>query len=225
MLKQFEAKLLERIKRTSSIESFRFKVLDQLNFIPGQFVQIFNKYLSFSSSPTKDYFEITKRLGKSEFSGKLKNLRIGDTVLFKGPLGKCIFKDEDKQIAFLIGGIGITPVISIIEYIIDKKLDTEVVLLYSNRSEDIAFRRELDDWQRRNNKIKVLYLVSDCQPEDKSCLFGRISKDLITEKIDNWPERKVYIFGPPVMVEGLRGVCLGLGCRPQSLMIEKFIGY
>ena len=81
-----------------------------------------NKYLSFSSSPTNDYIEVTKRLSDSVFSQKLKALKPSDEVLLKGPSGNCVLKEEYKKIGFLIGGIGITPVISMIEYIVDKKL-------------------------------------------------------------------------------------------------------
>ena len=71
--------------------------------------------------------------------------------IFFSPLSHNMY----EKIAFLIGGIGITPVISIIEHICDKKLSTDVALLYSNRNEDeIAFKKELHNWQSQN-KMKA----------------------------------------------------------------------
>ena len=190
----FTAELLSRIQRTPTVESFRFRSERKIDFAPGQFLSVIfdeedpqnkslNKYLSFSSSPTKDYIEVTKRLSGSEFSKKLKALTIGQRVSFQGPLGSCIFKPEYAKIGFLIGGIGITPVMSILEYIADKNLATDAYLLYSNRNEEeIAFRAGLDALAKAHDTIEVCYTVTDCVPQDKTCLAGRICKELFLEK-------------------------------------------
>lgn len=236
-MKLLEAILIDRIKRTASVESFRFTLAERIDFFPGQFLQaIFdkdnqtnkelNKYLSFSSSPMKDYIEVTKRLSNSKFSQRLSSLRIGDRILLKAPLGSCVFKDDYKKIGFLIGGIGITPAISIIEYIVDKKLDTDILLIYSNRTEeDIAFRKELDNWKSINNNLKVLYSITECEPKDKDCFFGRIDKDLFAERAMGSGERIFFIFGPPVMVEAMRNLCLEMNCDKQNIKSEIFVGY
>ena len=57
-------------------------------------------------------------------------LKPNDSILIKGPVGKCVFKDEMTKIGFLVGGIGITPAISIIEYINHQKLNTDITLVY-----------------------------------------------------------------------------------------------
>lgn len=236
-MNEVRARLIEKIKRTPTVESFRFAPGERINFSPGQFSQVIfdepdrnnknlNKYLSFSSSPTKEYIEITKRLSDSEFSNKLRGLNVGDEVLFKTPLGTCIFKEEYKKIGFLIGGIGITPVISIIEYIFDKGLATDVCLVYSNRNEEeIAFKKELDYWKTNNKNIKITYLISDCQPKDNTCLFGRIDKDTVERHMCDVKDRVVFIFGPPKMVEAMNSLCLDFKCNKDNVKVENFIGY
>lgn len=227
----------ERIKRTSAVESFRFLPEEKIAFIPGQFLQVIfdeqnpdnkelNKYLSFSSAPGKDYIEVTKRLSESFFSQRLRGLKAGDEVYVRAPFGNCVFKDEYQKIGFLIGGIGITPVISILEYIVGKKLSTDAVLLYSNRTEaDIAFRQELDYWQKSNKNIRVSYTITDCQPKDSSCEFGRIDKNLVLEKIKDYRERIFFIFGPPKMVEAMQALCIEIGCDGGNIKTENFVGY
>ena len=236
-MKMYKVKLQQIIKRTPTIESFRFIPEERINFIPGQFSKLIfdeknfdnkelNKYLSFSSSPTEDYIEVTKRLSESRFSEKLKNLKLGEQILTQAPLGNTIFKNEYERIGFLIGGIGITPVISIIEYIVEKKLDSRVALFYSNRTEEeIAFKQELDLWQSKNYNIKVLYAITECQPKDSKCIFGRIDKALITANTPDLKERIFFIFGPPKMVEAMKGICLELGCSEEKIKTESFIGY
>lgn len=231
---RYRVKLIERIKRTPTVESFRFLPRERISFLPGQFLKVIfseedkglNKYLSFSCSPTKDYIEFTKRLSQSEFSQRLKSLKEGQVIEIEAPLGSCIFKDDYKKIVFLIGGIGITPVISIIEYIMDKKLNTEVSLFYSNRQEEeVAFKEELDKWSFLNKRIEVIYTITDCQPKDKSCIFGRITKDLIQERVRDLGERVFFIFGPPQMVEAMESICLELGLNRKNIKTENFIGY
>ncbi|MFH1441470.1 MAG: FAD-dependent oxidoreductase [Candidatus Omnitrophota bacterium] len=236
-MREIIAHLTDRIKRTPEVESFRFKIKDKIDFSPGQAAQIIfdgqhienrqvNKYLSFSSSPTKDYFELSKKLSASRFSQNLRDLRLGDKIQIKAPMGKCVFKEEYKKIAFLIGGIGITPVISIIEYIIEKKLDTDVSLFYSNRTdEDIAFRKELDNWRQINKNIKVYYTLTDCQPKDKSCFSGYIDEKMLKENTSDFEQRMIFIFGPNAMVDMMKALSLKLGCSDKNILTERFIGY
>ncbi len=237
MAKELRARLINRIKRSQGVESFRFLPQEKRDFLPGQFLEVIfdertrenkdlNKYLSMSCSPTKEYIEVTKKLSDSKFSQRLKNLKIGDEVLLKLPMGSCVFKDEYKKIGFLIGGIGITPVISIIEYIIDKKLDTDVYLFYSNRTdEEIAFKKELDEWRALNKNIKVFYTVTECEPKDKTCLFGFIDKRLLKEKACDITERVLFVYGPPQMVETMCNLSLDLECKKENIKTERFIGY
>ena len=236
-MKEIRAKLTERIKRTKDVESFRFRLPEKVDFLPGQFLQgIFdeadradrelNKYLSISCSPTKDYIEVTKRISESKFSQRLIALKPGDEVLVKIPMGECVFREKDKRIGFLIGGIGITPVISILEYIIDKKLDTDVHLAYSNRTEeDIAFKKELDHWQSINKNIKVDYTVTDRRPKDKKCFFGFISKDFLRKKARDLSDRILFIYGPPKMVDAMRDLSIQLDCKKENIKTERFVGY
>ncbi|MCK4994957.1 MAG: FAD-dependent oxidoreductase [Candidatus Omnitrophica bacterium] len=233
----FSVILTERIKRTPSIESFRFRAKEKIDFLPGQFVKVIfddkdlqnkelNKYLSFSSSPEKDYIEVTKRLSESAFSAQLKTLKTGDSILMQGPIGNCIYKEEYKKIGFLIGGIGITPVISILEYILEKKLDTDIILVYSSRNNaEIAFKAELNDWGKENSKVQALYTVTDCQPEDGTCMQGQISKDLVGQKFKDLSERKFFIYGPPVMVQAMKDLCVESGCDENEIIAENFAGY
>ncbi len=238
-MKETRGTLIEKIERTGTIESFRFKPEEKIDFLPGQFLQVIfdekdrnnrllNKHLSFSCAPQNDYIEVTKRLSQSEFSQRLRQLREGDAVLFKAPMGNCVFKDEYHNIGFLIGGIGITPVVSIVEYILKKQLNTNICLLYSNRVEhDIAFKSELDYWQRTHpHLLHVLYVVSDCEPVDKRCMIGTINKDIVASHMSDWQERMIFAFGPPAMVSAMKNICLEeLSCNKELIKTEIFMGY
>lgn len=236
-MKEITVIFTERIKRALSIESFRFRSDEKIEFLPGQFLQLIfdqenrsnsnlNKFLSFSSAPGKEYFEVTKRMSKSEFSDSLAKLKIGDRVLIKAPMGNCVFKDEYTKIGFLVGGIGITPAISILEYIMSKNLDTNVCLVYSNRTEeDIAFKAEIDNWSQQNPNINPVYVVTNCAPKDKNCFFGTIDEKFLKDNICDPKERIFFIFGAPTMVTAMKNICLEIGCIEDMVKVENFIGY
>lgn len=236
-MQEVEAIFIGSVKRTAEIESFRFSPVEDIAFLPGQFMQlifdpvnrnnfVLNKYLSFSSAPGRNYFEVTKRISGSEFSNSLLRLKSGDKVLVKAPMGNCIFRDEYKKIGFLIGGIGITPVISILEYIAGKNLDTSVDLLYSNRvEEDIAFKAEIDKWSRENPRIKPVYTVTECRPKDSKCFFGKIDERFLNSHICGSRQRIIFIFGPPSMVALMKDTCLKTGCAEDNIKVENFTGY
>ncbi len=233
----FAVELIEKIRRTPSIESFRFKANERIDFLPGQFVRVIfddkdlqnkqlNKYLSFSSSPANNYIEVTKRLSESPFSLKLRALQKGESVLIQGPMGNCIYMEEYKKIGFLIGGIGITPVISILEYIFEKKLDTEIILIYSSRNNaEIAFRSELNAWSNANSNLQISYIITDCLPDDSTCIHGQINREIIGQRVQDLSERKFFIYGPPVMVQAMRDLCLESGCDKNEIIAENFVGY
>ncbi|HPN87834.1 MAG TPA: FAD-dependent oxidoreductase [Candidatus Omnitrophota bacterium] len=236
-MQEFRGKLIERIERTSNVESFRFALKEKLDFLPGQFVQVIfdekdrkngalNKYLSFSCASGKDYIEVTKKISESKFSDKLDSLKVGKEVLFKGPMGKCVFNPAHPKIGFLVGGIGVTPAISIIEHIALQKLPTNVVMVYSNWTvADIAFKEELADWEHENQNIKIIHSVVSEKPKDDKIYTGMITKDLILQTVEDYKDRVWFIFGPPAMVTAMQMVCKNLNLGDERLMIETFMGY
>lgn len=236
MLTPIPGTFVERIKRTETIESFRFRFESRPGFSPGQSLRVLfdtqdlnnrdlNKILSFSSGPQAPYIEVTKRLSQSAFSDQLKRLKNNDTVFFQGPYGRCVFKDEYQKIGFLIGGIGITPVISILEHIVFKNFLVDVCLLYVNRNEhEIAFKEDLRRLSRGRN-WQVCLTVDDSPPQALGIRFGRIDGELVAKVMPDARERVIFSFGPPAMVNAMKSLCLNLGCRPENLKTEIFVGY
>ncbi|MFH2137995.1 MAG: FAD-dependent oxidoreductase [Candidatus Omnitrophota bacterium] len=234
-MNEFRGRLIQRIKRTPEVESFRFKTKEPVVFLAGQFLRVIfdannkqnqelNKYLSFSCAPGKEYIEVTKKLSASEFSQRLKSLKTDDEVLFEGPMGKCVLKDGEGKAGFLAGGIGITPVISMIEDIKNRELDINVILFYSNRNpQEIAFKKELDLWESDNTEI--VHTLTDCESADIKCVYGYIDKELILRYTADIKTRPFFIFGPPKMVQSMKNVCLEAGCDQNMIKSEGFMGY
>jgi len=235
---KFETEVLNIIQRTHNVKSFRFKIKEDVDFKPGQFFFVTlkidgterTKHFSFSNSPTeKGYVEFTKRITDSEFSKALNRLNIGDWARLKMPYGSFTFEGEYEKIAFLSGGIGITPIRSICKFATDSILPTDMVLLYgNNREEDIIFRQDLDNMQAVNKNLRIVYTLTSPDIDRKTWQgrIGYIDDKMIKEEISDFNERVFYICGPPRMVESLINILRNkLGVQQDKIKIENFVGY
>ncbi|HUW23639.1 MAG TPA: FAD-dependent oxidoreductase [bacterium] len=235
---KFETEVLDIVQRTHNVKSFRFKIKEDVNFKPGQFFFVTikidgverTKHFSFSNSPTeKRYVEFTKRITDSEFSQALERLKAGDWTRLKMPYGSFTFEGEYEKIAFLSGGIGITPIRSICKFTTDSMLPTDMVLLYgNNREEDIIFRQDLDNMQSVNKNLRIVYTLTSSDIDRKiwKGRTGYIDDTMIKEEMPDYTERIFYICGPPRMVESLINILRNkLGVQQDKIKIEKFSGY
>ncbi|MBD3425679.1 MAG: hypothetical protein GF409_00450 [Candidatus Omnitrophica bacterium] len=236
-MQQIQTNLTEVIDRAPGVKSFRFGIDKRIEFKAGQyfFVKIdvggagMEKPFSFSNSPTEEgYAEFTKRLTGSDFSKALDRMKPGARASLRMPYGKFTL-EEDRKIAFLSGGIGITPVRSMAKYATDSKLPTEMVLIYGNNTEeDIIFREDLDRMAEVNDKFQVVYTLTapDVCPVSEQCRRGLIDAEMIKEEIPDYTQRVFYICGPPGMLKGLRKVlCEDLALGEDTIRTEQFSGY
>jgi ferredoxin-NADP reductase len=236
-IKEFETKVIEIIQRTHDIKSFRFAVPEEIHFKPGQLFlvtikingQDATKHFSFSNSPTeKGYVEFTKRITESEFSQALDKLRVGDRARLKMPYGFFTFEGEYEKIAFLVGGISITAIRSMCKFACDKKLPTDMVLIYGNRTEnDIAFHEDFLHMEAENKKLRVIYTLTE--PIDETAWkgrIGRINSEMVREEIPDYTDRVFYLCGPPKMVDALKSrLSDELKLAKEKIKWEHFLGY
>jgi ferredoxin-NADP reductase len=232
---EIKVKVKEVIKRTHNVKSVRVAHEDIMPYKPGQFMQVilkpgdkkFSRWLSISNSPTENgYLEFTKKITESSFSLIIDNLKESDELFIKYPFGKFTFEGEYDKIAYLSGGIGITPIRSMIKYIVDKNLGTDVCLIYANRTKaDIAFKDDFDKMQQEYGKLRVEHVLSEEDPSWQG-RCGLICPELIEECIADYKERKFYICGPPSMVEAMKKIITDdLKLSDDVIFTENFAGY
>lgn len=231
---EIKARIKEIIQRNYNVKSFRLEIDGVLDYKAGQFLLVklqadpqLKKYLSISSSPTeKGYLEFTKKLTESDFSKALNNAKANDQLIIQYPFGKFVLDELCTKIAFLSGGIGITPIRSICKYVVDKNLGNDIVLVYVNRSlKDIVFKDDFDVLMKSYPALRVVHLLSEAQVGFVGSV-GRINADVIKHEIPDYSERKFYLCGPPQMVEAMRLILTEeLGVPPGMMVTENFQGY
>lgn len=211
-------------------------------FKPGQFVMVkpvingkkIPRAYSISSAPTKaeseNYIDITVRQTEKPIVSKWLNERkVGEEVLFKGPYGNFYWdeqKPEYSEILLLGAGSGITPLKSIVEYVLDKNYSNRVTLLYSSRiKEDIIFYNELQEFERNHSNVKVqVFLTRESKDSDWSGKRGRISEHAVLEVLKEYDIEKTgsYICGTPSFVVGMSVLLRDADLQEERIFYEKW---
>lgn len=229
----FSTRLADRIPRAPGVKTFRFDRVRQYEFEAGQWFVLtipfgdgyLTKHFTHSSSPTEGYLDFTTRLTGSEYKNALDDLPIGTEVEIEGPFGSFTLREDAQRVAFLTGGIGITPVRSILRYLADGGPDIEVALLYGNKDqESIAFRLELEAFEGQLPALKVAHVLTDPLPGWEGHR-GYIRDDILEAELGDGAGWTYYLSGPPAMVAALKQVLSDRGVDRRRIVMENFEGY
>ena len=186
--------------------SFRLDSGEELGHQHGQFAEVSipgigEAPISIASSPTrKGSFEMVVR-NVGNVSGAMHHLRAGDKVFIRGPFGTTFPVDDamkGQDLLFICGGIGLVPVRSAIQYVLDNRDDYgRVMILFGAKTpRERLFTEELDQW--RTTKNVTLLETVDHRDEGWSGPEGVITTLMPLVKVDE-ARTIAIICGPPIM--------------------------
>jgi len=181
-------------------------IANQFNYLPGQFalLSVFGVGecpISFTSSPT--YIGAPLQFcirGIGKVTKAIVSLYEGEKIGIRGPFGNGfpIEQIEGKNLLFVAGGIGLIPLRSLINYVLDNRNDyNEIEIIYGAKSPaDLCFKEELKNW----NKDANVYLTVDKGDKNWKEYVGFVPQ--ILENINPTHKDKVaFICGPPIMIK------------------------
>ena len=218
---------------THDTKTFRFELPANatLDMLPGDFLyvhatlngkQVKRAYTPSSLPGITGSFDLTvKRYETGTISKYLHEQKIGDTVLMSGPnTGGHWVDGMAKQVGFVAGGTGITPMISIIRWILTRKIDAELFLIFANKTEqDIIFRQEWDRYIQDHPNFHCHYLLEQ-PPAGWTGSTGRITPDHLRQSLPPpSPNTCVFLCGPPLMVDSLETTLKELGYPEQTIIL------
>jgi ferredoxin-NADP reductase len=230
---EYKTTVIEVLQRTEHAVSVRFERPAGFSYLPGQYMFItlgsgentLTKHLTLSSSPTEPLLEVTKGMTGHPFANALAALDIGTSVAIRGPYGEFTFTGEFEQVVFISGGIGVTPMRSMMRYATDKGLLNRIKLLYSARNEeDVLFGTEMKNMQNNNPLLSVKVTLTRPGPEWKGKI-GRIDRAFIELEVQDWKDQVFFISGPLVMVDSVVAIIREIGVPEGHIRQEYFSGY
>ncbi len=232
-----EITLKEIRRETPSTTSFIFDKPVGFDFKAGQFAQwafpvsvcderCNKRPFSFATSPAEDYLMVTTRRGVSALKKAMETFVPGTKIQLTKPLGRFVLPPDIGSVLMIAGGIGITPLRSMINYVIDTNSKQSITLLYSNKSPDeIVFRKELESYEKQSEYIQIIFTVTDQStvPSDWNGEVGRITEDLIKKYIKH--DTHIFTCGPKAMVDAMREMLKTIGFPEEKVHREDFSGY
>ncbi len=225
-IKRIHVQLQEKAEIAPAIFSFWFAPHASFSFIPGQFLEWtlhhtgadsrgIRRYFTIASSPTESGILLTAKIPEkqSTFKKALVELKPGEQAMATGAEGDFVLpKDKNKKLAFIAGGVGITPFRSMAKYLIDKNMQCDIVLLYSaNRPEEFVFTELFNDAKSRG--LNPVYITE------------RVNDELIRQNIPDWKDRLFYVSGPQPMVKAIEKNLALMGIPKRDIKRDYFPGY
>ena len=203
----------EIVQETASAKSI--KLVSEGGCLPpfqaGQYINVFvetgcvrtSRPYSIASSPTQTgYYEITVRRVDDGFVSNylLDELKPGDKLNSLSPSGNFHYNPlfHGNKLAFIAGGSGITPFMSMIRELADKNLGRRMHLFYGSRAEDdVIYKKEIDRISSAHRNFTWDIVVSEPTPSF-SGLKGFINCGLIKERLEglDWT---FFVCGPEAM--------------------------
>ncbi len=148
----------------------------------------------------------------------------GDLIDIEAASGNLTFSGVGEGGIVLIGGgVGITPLMSVLRCLISCGMRNKIYLLYACKStEEIIYREELLKLQARNQNLKLVIAVEKKQGDFPGVYQGRLTTEKIFEAVPNIADLRVHLCGPPLMMTAIRASLTELHVPVSQIKEEAF---
>jgi nitric oxide dioxygenase len=219
------------------ITSFYFEPTDDKTIVSGKAGQyismkldvpergtVFRNY-SLSSSPNNNYYRISV---KREENGLVSNhlhdmLSQGDKIKLSPPYGSLCLNETDKPAILISGGVGITPMMSILQNAADQKLTRKVYFIHGTRNKNThAFKDDVTALTANRDNFMHHFFYSRNSIKSADIKAGRITLNSIKETVGHEKDAEFYLCGPAQMMKDLYRGLINWGVTPNNVIYEYF---
>ncbi len=225
----YEITLQDRRLCAEDIVHLIFERPDGYEFKAGQWLRLSlqtaegeqTKTFSHASAPSDTTLEVATRLSSSAFKQAMVALAPGDSVTILGPGGRFLLPHDAEKVAFLIGGVGITPIRSMLRDAASRgRRFADAVLVYGNRDE--SCEPFLDELTAMGDVGLRVVRVLERPPTEWDGESGFITAEMVLRHADAGRDRLFVVAGPPVMVAAMGKVLDDLEVSEDHRLVESF---
>ena len=224
--------VLAVLEEATDIKTFRVARPNGFTFNAGQFLAVrvdvagkpHVRCYSISSSPeAQGYLEISVRRQGLVSTTLHATLRSGSTLTIGQPTGQFLYPGgDDRPLALLAGGIGITPLLSMLRHAVLRDPTRPVTLLYSARSrDDAAFIHELSLIAERHPQVHVAVTFSG-GTAPSPWRTGRIDTAMLRQFIPHPAHTIFCVCGPAAMMAAMDQLLRAEGVPADQIRSERF---
>jgi predicted ferric reductase len=212
------------VMRPEGHRGFRFR--------PGQFgwltvwgspFKITGHPFSFSSSAAAADGRVEMSIRSlGDFTSGIPDVPVGRRVYIDGPYGAFSIGNPADMHVLIAGGVGVTPMMSMIRTLADAGDTRPVVLLYGSKQWDlITFREDLEALKARLD-LKVVHVLAD-PPADWTGERGFLSADVLRRHLPKpYADHEYFICGPGVMMDAIEAALAELGVPLMKYHSERY---
>jgi ferredoxin-NADP reductase len=227
------------VRLTPDTFAFIYNKSKDFIFQPGQFMEWTlphvkvdergnRRYFTIASSPTENELIIGVKYNDPNSSFKIALLKAKSSkkIIATQLAGDFVLPKKREPMVFVAGGIGITPFRSMVKYIVDKKIKSDIVLFYSNkREQDIVFMDVFEE--ARQFGVNTIYTLTDKEfvPENWQGSVGYVEEHMIRKETPDYLNRKFYVSGPQLMVQSLEKTLSVMGLPKNKIVTDYFPGF
>ena len=231
-------KLIKKEEVAEGTMAFHFAKPEGFTFRAGQFADytLLNpsetdeegnvRGFSLVTAPFEDDIVFATRMRDTAFKRVVKDLPIGSEVKLDGPYGDFVLhKTQTTPAVFLIGGIGITPVRSMIAQATHDKIDQKLTLLYANRTPQLAaYTEDFEKFAEENPNFTFVPVYSQAADDWKG-EQGYITAEMLKKYVPDLNQPNYYLSGPAEMVAAMRKLLVDAEVNEDNIRTEEFSGY
>jgi predicted ferric reductase len=202
-------------------------------YVPGQFAIVSFRSPHISSEPhpftlsstpgRNDRLQFTIR-ASGDWTRQVQNLKLGDPLLIQGPFGRFghLFTPPNRELIMIAGGIGITPMLSMLRFMADHGDSRPITLIWSNRSrKHVVFGDEMDALAAKLTGLRrIPIFTGEAQTDERS---GRLDRKFLDfELSESSRESSIFLCGPPQMMKNVKTDLRKLGFPVHAIYTEAF---
>ncbi len=213
-------------QETPDVKTFRVNAPEGgklFEHLPGQCAMLCvpgvgEAMFSITSSPTNKEFQEFSIKKCGVLTDYLHDLQVGDEIMVRGPYGNNFPVETElkgKDLLFVAGGIGLAPLRSVINYVLDNRDNYgKVDILYGSRSaDDLVQLKEIEEVWMKAKDVKV-HLTIDRPQEGWNGHVGFVPSYL--KELELSADKTVLVCGPPIMIKFVLAALTEMGYSKEQ---------
>lgn len=234
--------VLDRVETVADqTYDFVFRSKRRASFKPGQYMEWTipqknadsrgnRRYFTIASSPTEQEVRMGVKFypKPSSFKKQLAAMKKGDVIVVSQLSGEFVLpNDTQKKLAFIAGGIGVTPFRSMVKYLSDIQEKRDITLFYCTKTTSEIAYSDIFDRAAENIGLRTVNVLSDAAsaPKGWQGRTGFLDEKIISEETPDFKERVFYISGPHAMVTAFENTLNKMGVPRSHIKTDYFPGF